>query len=332
MGFSMSGLAAGGAAKGLEEMVKEAMLQEQMDAAAKEREQDNSRADRSLNMQSQWHDEARTAAEQARADALANTTRDNDRADAMRRDQNNRWGVEDMMRQAAAQQPKPTKLTKITTQGPNGKPVAKGVTDEELMAGVPEYREPKDPKGSGGGDKMWLLRGGEEVYDTYKPGDKRAPTAGTGDKDKGERTSATVLGEIRQLSKRINTESSGPQAKMTGLLRKGNAMIGNDNTLEEYDSLVSGFTPMVARAVGHNGVLTEQDVQSVKALFPKVGDNAKLATAKLDRVDRIMSGRETFKLPSMGGGGGGGAAAPSDSTAPPDVVYVPGKGLVPYKK
>ncbi len=61
-----------------------------------------------------------------------------------------------------------------------------------------------------------------------------------------------------------------------------------DNDVSEYEALVTGMIPMVARAVGHVGVLTQQDVDSVKELFPKITDNKTLAENKLARVKRII--------------------------------------------
>jgi hypothetical protein len=102
-------------------------------------------------------------------------------------------------------------------------------------------------------------------------------------------TVGAVLKQIDLLSQRINTGGMGPQTTVMGLMRRGAAGANMDNDVAEYESLVKGFIPVVARAVGHVGVLTQQDVDSVRELFPKPGDNQQLAQNKLNRVREILS-------------------------------------------
>lgn len=129
-----------------------------------------------------------------------------------------------------------------------------------------------------------------------------------------------ILGEITALSERINTSRGGPGANLSGAARRGAAALNMDNEVSEYQALVEGFIPMVARAVGHTSVLTQQDVDSVRALFPQVGDNQALAQSKLARVRRILSAMQEPGAAPAGTtlserlnavSGGGGAAAPA---------------------
>jgi len=108
-------------------------------------------------------------------------------------------------------------------------------------------------------------------------------------KASGPATVDAILSEIDGLSQQINTSGSGPLANLSGLTRRGMAAGNMDNTVSEYQALVNGFIPMVARAVGHTGVLTQLDVDSVRDLFPKPTDNRTLAASKIDRVRRIMA-------------------------------------------
>jgi hypothetical protein len=102
-------------------------------------------------------------------------------------------------------------------------------------------------------------------------------------------TVGAVLKQIDALSQKINTGGMGPQTTVMGLMRRGAASANMDNDVAEYESLVKGFIPVVARAVGHVGVLTQQDVDSVRELFPKPGDNQQLAQNKLNRVRGILA-------------------------------------------
>lgn len=103
-----------------------------------------------------------------------------------------------------------------------------------------------------------------------------------------------ILDSISELSERINT-AQGVLAKLRGGVERAKAKANLDDDVAEYESLISGFTPMVARAVGHVGVLTEQDVQSVRALFPKPGESKSLRDRKIKRLETIFTGvaRET---------------------------------------
>lgn len=98
---------------------------------------------------------------------------------------------------------------------------------------------------------------------------------------------APILKSIEELSERINTQA-GAIAKISGAVEKAKAKANYDDDVAEYTALVSGFTPLVARSLGHTGVLTEQDVQSVKELFPKPGDSKTLRDRKLARIKTIM--------------------------------------------
>jgi hypothetical protein len=92
-----------------------------------------------------------------------------------------------------------------------------------------------------------------------------------------------IFNAVADLSERINT-GEGVVARVVGAVEKQKARINLEMDVAEYNALVSGFTPLVARAVGHTGVLTEQDVQSVKEMFPKPGDSKELRDRKVARL------------------------------------------------
>ena len=89
-------------------------------------------------------------------------------------------------------------------------------------------------------------------------------------------------------------------------------MANMNDDIAEYEALVSGFTPLVARALGHTGVLTEQDVQSVRAVFPRPGDSKSLRDRKMKRMRSLLSGVQeavetTITNPVTAGAGAGAA-------------------------
>ncbi len=112
-----------------------------------------------------------------------------------------------------------------------------------------------------------------------------------------------ILSAVADLSERINT-LQGVVAKASGGVEKQKAKINLNDDVAEYESLISGFTPMVARALGHTGVLTQQDVDSVKMLFPRPGDSKSLRDRKVARVMSIVG-----QLESAAGGAEPPAAA-----------------------
>lgn len=124
-----------------------------------------------------------------------------------------------------------------------------------------------------------------------------------------------IMDQIETLSGRINTAGGGPMSAITGLVRRGLARGQMDNDVSEYKALVEGMIPMVARAVGHIGALTQQDVDSVRALFPLVEDNQTLAQNKIQRVRTLLEGAA-----------GGSSGAPKEGDTRPITApgYPPG--------
>lgn len=154
---------------------------------------------------------------------------------------------------AAAIAPEPDKGTKPTYEWAN-------------VNGKNEYLTPEEIRAKGGTKPMTAMEAIDERK--YK---KAAP----------------VLASISELSEKINT-NQGVYAKMAGGAARLAAKANLDDDVAEYDALVSGFTPMVARALGHTGVLTQQDVDSVKKLFPSPGDSKSLRDRKMKRVMDII--------------------------------------------
>lgn len=104
-----------------------------------------------------------------------------------------------------------------------------------------------------------------------------------------------ILSAISDLSEKINV-NQGVMAKVQGAEAQAAAKLNLNDDVAEYEAMISGFTPLIARALGHTGVLTEQDVQSVKTMFPKPGDSKSLRDRKVARIQSLMGDIE-------GGGG-----------------------------
>jgi hypothetical protein len=129
--------------------------------------------------------------------------------------------------------------------------------------------------------------------------------------------SGAVLESIEELSKVINT-AHGAYARARGTAKELAAKANLDDDVSEYEAVISGFTPLVARAVGHTGVLTEQDVQSVRKMFPNPGDSESVRNRKVARIKKIMS--------SMGAPA---EAAPEESPAATTPLSTPTTSTTP---
>jgi hypothetical protein len=132
---------------------------------------------------------------------------------------------------------------------------------------------------------------------------------------------APILGKIGELSEKINV-TQGAMAKITGTAERAAAELNMNDDISEYNALISAFTPLVARAVGHTGVLTQQDVDSVREMFPKPTDSKSIRDRKVALIMDITGQVAGTYDPRMGitdqyqGGASQGPMNPTQSYAP----------------
>jgi hypothetical protein len=142
-----------------------------------------------------------------------------------------------------------------------------------------------------------VMRRGEAAGQDFS----MAPPAALRQQIAGAKRSRPVLDSISELSEKINTQK-GVIAKMSGGVERAKAEVNLNDDVAEYLSLVSMFTPILARGVGHVGVLTQQDVDSVRKGLPAPGDSKSLRDRKIARVEKIMaslSGEEAAVPPEV---------------------------------
>jgi hypothetical protein len=104
---------------------------------------------------------------------------------------------------------------------------------------------------------------------------------------------AITIDSLDELSERINTQD-GLLAKAGSVFASAAAKANYDDDLAEYQALLRGAVPLVARRMGHTGVLTKEDVDSTMQMFPAVGDSKSLRDRKIRRIRSIMN------MPSSG--------------------------------
>jgi hypothetical protein len=114
-------------------------------------------------------------------------------------------------------------------------------------------------------------------------------SGGHGKADTTDTRSGTVLDALDELSEKINRQD-GALAKVGGLFASAAAKANYDDDVAEYQAVLEGAVPLIARRMGHTGVLTQADVDSVKAMFPRPGDGKSLRDRKIARVRSLMGG------------------------------------------
>lgn len=222
--------------------------------------------------------------------------------------------------------PKPD-MREIVVKGPNGRPMKKLVPAEALEAGIEQYEAPR-------GDAQQSFQAKEVLNDDGKPvtanfdarsgkyfdaagkqivNPRPVPSAMETQDSRKFKQAEPILRSVSELSEKINTQT-GLIAKMRGGAERVKAQANYNDDIAEYEALISGFTPLVARALGHIGVLTQQDVDSVKALFPKPGDSKSLRDRKIARIKTIIGELEAGANPATPSSG---APSPTGANADP---------------
>jgi hypothetical protein len=144
------------------------------------------------------------------------------------------------------------------------------------------------------------------------------PTSDQRNRQAGMGTAKAIMDSIDELSAKINT-GQGAMAKISGEVEKAKAKANLNDDMSEYEALISGFTPLLARAVGHTGVLTEQDVQSVRKMLPQAGDSKSVRDRKMSRIRTIMD-----RMPGGSAAGTTQQAGPAPKRpagVPPEAVW-----------
>lgn len=126
-----------------------------------------------------------------------------------------------------------------------------------------------------------------------------APTAQQRDRSANAGRANPVVQSIAELSERINT-GRGALAKIAGAAERAKAEANLNDDVSEYQAVVSGFTPLLARAMGHTGVLTEQDVQSVRKMLPAVEDSKSVRDRKIARIESLLGAQSGAQAPGGG--------------------------------
>jgi hypothetical protein len=105
----------------------------------------------------------------------------------------------------------------LTVKGPNGQPMRRLVDENELMAGVEEYQEPKEPRQGPHGQMQWVIGpDGKKAYRIPREGDSPYDEVAARQAPKQEKSaysldqSRDVVRKVSDILPRISGWTAGP--------------------------------------------------------------------------------------------------------------------------
>jgi hypothetical protein len=205
---------------------------------------------------------------------------------------------------------KDPKTYQVTVPGPNGQPMTRLATEEEMAKGVPTYRAPV--QGPAPRAKFWVIRDGKQLRiseDEYQPGDQNASTREQGrpvtSGDAGRIAEFdTSLDDLGVLSSILGTSGS------TGTAAKIGASVPNwvtefsgwGSDAKKKQALIDRVKQVIGKAL-EGGVLRKEDEIKYEKILPTVGDPNDLVVSKLSGLADAIKLRRTRTIESLGDAG-----------------------------
>jgi len=313
--------AAFGAANSLEEILKDQMVRAQLEQQAKQQAAQQAMEQTRLN-------------ETLRQNDITNKRQSamDDRMAAQDREKNNIKGIRRMIGESLVQrgsapmgpadrrdiaalqveagdlpdmslltEPKPQRQV-VTTIGKRGEPIKKSVTEDELLAGVPEYREPKTGPQA---EFEWIVRGNQPMQirkGTAQAGDRpyEKPTAATGGSAVNPQEAAETAQEVKRVAGLLKNHAGFNGA--FGLMNSQVPTIRQDTA--DAESLRDKLTSLLTlENMGKmKGVLSDSDMKIIRQASTSLNArmSPKAAADELERLtqvmDRVGSGMPAINL------------------------------------
>lgn len=201
----------------------------------------------------------------------------------------------------------PPKRTIVQTVGPDGTPIRKAVTEDELIAGVPEYQEPDMPDGgawqSAGNGMLFNTRTGE-----FRQG-PQAPSADAGSQYATD-TADRVIAAIDEVLPKITSTTAGVLGSLgakTGLYQPAvdvnaelQTVAGNIafNALQQMRN--------ASKTGGALGSIAQQELQLLQSVEGSLRQDQSPANLKA-QLAKVRASMERFKQAQqrMSAAGGG---------------------------
>lgn len=327
--MGLSGLVGSGAVKGLEEIITQQLMQAKFDE-----EQRQAQAQEAIQRQRVDQDAQRIAQEDAQhADVMGRYAKQDEQIAAAAKAAEDKAAYEQTARanmsellgdptQLAAfsmasgvnvpegvrslTTPKKVSLHTVKTIGPDGRPMTKGVTDEELAQGVPDYVA---PKATGGESKQWLLRNGAPVHDSPRPGDTPYDRSRTGERpvlSSDANNIADIDNSIAMLdSLKEGIGKTGASsylgAHTPGFITEATG-IGSD--AKSRQAMINGAKQIIGKAL-EGGVLRKEDEAKYDKILPTIYDPPDVAQSKIDGLRTTLEAKRATTLEALGAAGYG---------------------------
>jgi hypothetical protein len=180
---------------------------------------------------------------------------------------------------------KEPKLHPITVAGPDGRPMSKMVSEEELAKGVPVYREPKAAPAEKA--KFWVIRDGKQLRiseNEYQPGDQPAST-----REQGRSVTSGDAGRIADFDTSMDdVDVLERDLGQTGAASKLGAMLPNvvtevfgwGESAKQRQAVIDRVKQVIGKAL-EGGVLRKEDEAKYEKILPTIGDAPQVAKVKI---------------------------------------------------
>jgi hypothetical protein len=332
MAFGFAG-AAGGASDALQEILARAFQEKQEQELMALRRQAEERAVAAQQQQADQFNRRQSLDELQHADVVARQTRLDDAALSEKRNvQGTRTMMGDFLTRRAPGTPlsdqdrgtletmavtdniqlpdslmeKP-KRTVVQTTGPGGKPVRRSVTEEELIAGVPEYVEPKTAPQGPQQPYQWVVRKGQQIYtNQVQPGDVPASRSGGGRSvtsgDAGRIADFdTSLDDVEVLDRELGTTGAGSQigAMLPNVVTE---FTGIGENSKQRQAVIDRVKQVIGKAL-EGGVLRKEDEAKYAKILPTIGDDPQVAKAKIAGLRKALEQRRATFIESLNDSG-----------------------------
>lgn len=211
---------------------------------------------------------------------------------------------------ARASAPKePPKRTVVQTTGPGGRPVRRAVTEEELIAGVPEYQEPKAAPAADNEPLIPVI--GDDGQPVLMPRSKAAGRRPASTREQGRPVTSGDAGRISDLDTSLDdVEVLGQQLGATGAASAIGAAL--PNVVTELTGLGSdskqrqGTIDRVKQVIGkalEGGVLRKEDEAKYAKILPTIGDPPEVARSKMEGLRAALVQRRQTLIDALADAG-----------------------------
>lgn len=204
----------------------------------------------------------------------------------------------------------------VTVPGPDGRPVQKLFTEDELAAGVPAYRE---PKAAGDGEPLVAIMGADG-HPVLVPRSQAVNKRPANTREQGRPVTSGDAGRIAEFDTSLDDLTvlraavSGkpgvkdtPAEKATGARAKIGAMVPNFVTeytgwgsdAKSKQAVIDRVKQVIGKAL-EGGVLRKEDEYKYEKILPTIGDPPEVVETKLAGLEQAIKLRRTRFIESLG--------------------------------